>query len=126
MPRYIVKIKEFYLEWSTVVDAPVTFGMPLNEFQSYYLGEYGLASISELEARLRRVDEKGVSAKYANLAELLSDNRAGPNETNLSVDNIYCIFCLCLPTAINGFYHHKEKGWTKKKAGKIQMQKKGN
>jgi len=26
MPRYIIKLEDYYLEWSTVVDAPVTFG----------------------------------------------------------------------------------------------------
>jgi hypothetical protein len=42
MGRFICKFEDkddvYYLEWSTVVDAPVTFGMSLEEFKEYYRG----------------------------------------------------------------------------------------
>ena len=42
MPRFIIKItdekdnKDYYMMWSTVVDAPVTYGLSLDEFKEYF------------------------------------------------------------------------------------------
>ena len=45
MPRFILKIednsKEYYMEYSTVVDAPITYGMDLETFKRYWKEEYG-------------------------------------------------------------------------------------
>lgn len=49
MPRYIIKIKDKYFEWSTIVDAPVTNGMSLTEFRSYYQSEYGEDAMKNLD-----------------------------------------------------------------------------
>lgn len=56
MGRLIAKLGNHYLEWSTVVDAPVTFGMTLEEFREHYREQYGAASMAELEQRLARVE----------------------------------------------------------------------
>lgn len=88
MPRYIVKIKDQYFEWSTVVDAPVTYGMSLDEFKEYYQSEYG--SVCGLDARLERVEAKGTSSQIdANLKECIGFNRAGENEKQISIAQIY-------------------------------------
>lgn len=54
MPRYICKLQDgdtaYYMEWSTVVDAPVTFGMTLEEFMEHYREEYGKRGLMEMEA----------------------------------------------------------------------------
>jgi hypothetical protein len=34
MSRCIVKIKEYYLEWSTVTDLPITLGMTKEELEA--------------------------------------------------------------------------------------------
>jgi hypothetical protein len=94
MPSYIVKIDNFYLEWSTVVDAPTTFGMSLDEFKEYYQEEYGKRAMSELSQRLERVEEQGVSSYLDNsLEDLVLCNRAGPKETELSLNRIKQAFC---------------------------------
>lgn len=68
MSRYIIKLtdkrdlKDYYLEWSTIVDAPVTYGMTLDGFKIYYQGEYGISGMRDLPERLKRVEEKGTSA----------------------------------------------------------------
>lgn len=68
MSRYIIKLtdkrdlKDYYLEWSTIVDAPVTYGMYLEGFKAYYQQEYGRSGMRELPERLKRVEEKGTSA----------------------------------------------------------------
>jgi hypothetical protein len=46
MPTYICKFqdgeKAYYLEWSTIVDAPITTGMSLQEFKQHYCGSGGV------------------------------------------------------------------------------------
>jgi hypothetical protein len=89
MPRYIIKLNEKYLEWSTVVDAPVSHGMTRQEFTDWYVREHGFFSVNELEERLQRADKKGVSAlMYKDVDELIGHNRAGPNETCLTKDEL--------------------------------------
>jgi len=98
MPRYIVKLDDYYLEWSTVVDAPVTFGMSLDGFRVYYQAEYGNAGLPVLMKRLERVESKGISSLIHESADdLLTFNRAGPNESTLTRDEILTAYCLMKP-----------------------------
>lgn len=95
MPRHIAKIKDKYLEWSTVVDAPVTYGMALGEFTEYYKDEYGDQGLGRLSDRLDRVNQKGTSSHLDDSVEsLVCGNRAGPSETELTLDEIYQVYCL--------------------------------
>jgi hypothetical protein len=94
MGRYIIKLGPYYLEWSTIVDAPVTYGMTLDEFTEYYQAEYGLSAMAELPERLERVNRFGCSAKDGySIDNLMSFNRAGPNETSLDRESIYEKYC---------------------------------
>lgn len=100
MGRYIIKLtdkiskKDFYLEWSTVVDVPVTFGMSLGEFKDYYLSEYGNSCYEKLVDRLLRVEEKGTSAIGETLSEILHCNRAGRKEGKLTKQKIVENYCI--------------------------------
>jgi len=89
MPRYIIKIKDRYFEWSTVVDAPITYGMTEDELRVYIKNEYGTDGLSRLPERLARVATKGCSSCVQSLAHLVEYNRAGPNETCLTEQEIY-------------------------------------
>jgi hypothetical protein len=98
MPRYICKFtnedQAWYLEWSTVVDAPVTYGMSLDEFKEYYKNEYGRQGLGELETRLERVEVKGTSSlMYDSLDDLISYNKAGQKGTSLSKQQIIDVYC---------------------------------
>ena len=85
MPRYILKLENWYFEWSTIVDAPITYGMTLDEFKEYYRMEYGNRGMGTLSERLERVEESGTSAVPTQTAnQLIQFNRAGNNEENLS------------------------------------------
>jgi len=53
---------DYYFEWSTMVDAPVTYGMSLENFKRYYETEYGRSSLIDLESRLKRVELTGCSS----------------------------------------------------------------
>lgn len=89
MPRYILKLDEWYFEWSTIVDAPVTYRMTLNEFKEYYREEYGRQGMQDLPARLTRVEKQGTSAyPYTTADQLIQFNRAGDGETNISKELI--------------------------------------
>ncbi len=99
MPRYICKFrdgdKDYYMEWSTVVDAPVTFGMSLEEFKEHYKEEYGNQGMRmEFEERMKRVEEKGTSSRLDDSVEdMIQGNRAGKDETCLTVEQIIEGYC---------------------------------
>jgi hypothetical protein len=99
MPNYIVKLNTpqgpRYLEWSSVVDAPVTCGMTRGEFRDWYKREYGASGMAGLEDRLRRADEKGTSSYFhASAEDQLQHNRAGNHETTLTLDQIVDFYCV--------------------------------
>ena len=103
MGRIIIKItdptdqKDYYMEWSTIVDAPVTYGMSLEEFKEYYRVEHGESNMPGLQERLDRVAIKGSSGAYGNyddVDKLIENNRAGENETCLSKQGILEHYCL--------------------------------
>ncbi len=107
MPQYILKMssegRDFYLEWSTVVDAPVTYGMPLEEFKEYYRQEYGQEGFDDqvmqrLSQRLERVERTGCSAHGKDIDTILLGNRAGENETELTKSEIFRRYCLGIPS----------------------------
>ena len=91
MGRTIIKIKDKFFEWSTIVDAPVTYGMDENELRSYIKDEYGNAGLEDLPKQLQRVQEKGASwhDEDYDLEQTVMCNRAGENESCISLDEIY-------------------------------------
>lgn len=94
MGRYIVKMerdnKVRYMEWSTIVDAPVTYLMPLEEFKTYYREEYGRRdSEREFVQRMGRVEAKGISSHVDSYTGLWEYNRAGEGETQLTEEECW-------------------------------------
>ena len=102
MGRFIVKLvppnstREFYLEWSTIVDAPVTGGMELEEFKEWYREEHGRIDYDGLQYRLARVEQHGTSSIDTNETPetIIAGNRAGPNESTLTMDEIIAAYCI--------------------------------
>ncbi len=105
MPRYILKLsdagKDYYMEWSTVVDAPVSLGVSLEEFKEYYRFQYGNSAMLDLEDRLIRVEKNGCSCKDESADECIAYNRAGENEACLTKQEIIEKYCRSL-TAPSG------------------------
>lgn len=70
MGRLIIKIedpvdrKEYYLEWSTIIEMPITWGVTLPDFCEYYRWQYGRQGMKELPERLARVEQTGLSSDY--------------------------------------------------------------
>lgn len=112
MGSFIVKLKDadsdWYLIWSSVVDAPTTYGMTLAELKVFYEDEHGKEGMAELTDRLARVESKGVSARdESGPAEaFVRFNRAGAHETCLSVEQILDYYCRKRPRHGEG---HKER-----------------
>ena len=90
MGRYIIKIKDRYFDWSTIVDAPITNGMTAEEFEKYHRKEYGEGYHDRAFSRRMELTEKsGTSAIGQDLDWLLLLNRAGDQESEISKEEIY-------------------------------------
>ena len=90
MARIIIQIKDKFFEYSTIFDAPVTYGMTMQELRNYIKEEYGNEGISILTGRLQRVAMRGTSAQSdLSLEETIYNNRAGENEICITEDEIY-------------------------------------
>ncbi len=98
MGHSIIKLndgtRDYYLEYSGVVDAPITNGMTLDEFKEYYRDEYGRDGFDRLAQRLERVEARGTSEYNAeSVDDTLVCNRAGKNETRLTKAQIIEMYC---------------------------------
>ena len=100
MPRYIIKLsnsfnnKNYYLEWSTIVDTPLTHGMEIEEFKEYYKNNYGILSFEhELPERLERVEKSGTSSLSSTLEDLIRTNNAGNDGQCLTYEEIIEKYC---------------------------------
>lgn len=88
MSRAIVKIKDKYFIWSSIVDAPITYGLTLDQLKEWHKEEYGRSV--DIEERLERVEKYGTSLqRFTNVEKLIRLNRAGDNEEQLTLDEIY-------------------------------------
>lgn len=102
MPEYIIKINEMYLLYSTVVDAPTTWGMSYNELQTLIKVERGNEGIRELSKRMVRVEEKGTSCHLdTSVRDTIRNNHAGPDGIELTLEEIYEAYCLRKPILNN-------------------------
>lgn len=87
--RFDTKEGPRYLEYSTICDAPVTYGMTLAEFKKHYLREYGRTSERDFGERIKRVDAKGTSSHHhSSVADTIRNNRAGKDETRVTVEQL--------------------------------------
>jgi hypothetical protein len=98
VPTFIIKLEdkgeEWYLFYSTIVDSPTTFGMPLEELRETYRDRFGSDAMRDLPARLARVEEKGTSALDDDSADsTLLYNRAGYEECELTKAEIIEWYC---------------------------------
>ena len=85
MAIHIGKVSGRYFEYSEVTDAPASILMSLEEFQEFYLEEYGRASIWSLQERLDRADLKGTSSMLDDSFEdMILTNRYGEGGACLS------------------------------------------
>lgn len=98
----IIKLEDYYMEWSTVSDSPRTYGMGFEEFKRYYLKQYGEEGYKDFGARIWRVKKHGSSFVNSVSAEdVIAGNRAGPNGEELTVEETIDAYC----------YRRPVRGW---------------
>lgn len=84
-----------YLEYSSVVDAPVTWGCTRKEFEAYYRKEYGESGMQDLASRLERADGKGSSSHLdKSIEDAICCNRAGRDESRLTLEQLIEFYCV--------------------------------
>lgn len=86
---------DYYMEWSTILDAPYTFGCTLQEFKKYYKKQYGIAGLREFDRAFPRIEATGCSSMTGidTVNSLILCNRAGKNERKLTMEQILHNFC---------------------------------
>lgn len=97
MPKIICHLPNGnFLEWSTVVDAPTTYGVPRGEFDEYARKQYGNHYFeTEHEARMELAVQNGTSSRVprpTSFEELIAHNHAGPDGACLSLEEIMAEF----------------------------------
>lgn len=98
MGRAIIKIKDYYLIWSSVVDAPVSFGMNRADLEAWLKEEYGRAGFPGWLQLIPVADERGTSFyERDSVEDTIDGNRAGPMGACLTLDEIYTAYCLQEP-----------------------------
>ncbi len=113
MGRAIIKLndgkRDWYLEWSSVCDAPYTGGMSLQELFEHIADAEGAQGLAELPARLARVEEKGTSSYDSpDVISVIGFNRAGEGETCLTMAQLIEVYCYGKPR-MRGHKHKVDK-----------------
>ena len=92
MSRFFVKLLKndvpHYLVWSTVVDAPVSDGMPLEKFREYFLNSRGQDFVEYFDEHIEIANKN-----YEENLNFIDLNRAGGNEEQLTIDEIIEYYC---------------------------------
>ena len=89
MGNYVIKLKDRYFLWSTIVDAPISSGRTYSDMINYLI-KWHAHRKSDAEARLMRAEMSGTSALDGHTVDdLISNNRAGYDEECLTADEIY-------------------------------------
>ncbi len=88
MPHYTLKLGEDqYLEWSTIVDAPITNILSRKEIISFLKTRYPDKEVL-INKRLNLVDEVGTSIENYSVEQIIKYNRAGEDEKSISLEEI--------------------------------------
>lgn len=93
MPRYIIKIphdgNDYYMIWSTIVDAPLIYGCCKEELESFVRKEYGDRYWrNDHIQRMKRVEETGTSQPNSTMEDTISFNCAGENGESGTLEQI--------------------------------------
>lgn len=80
-----------YAEWSTIIDAPVTYLLTRAMFEESYREEYGAKGMERFHNSLERADVHGTSCFPVprSLADVIRGNHAGDNGAGLTEDQIW-------------------------------------
>lgn len=88
MGRTVIKIKDYYLVYSSICDAPITEGLTLDKLVEWYKDEYGKRGLNYIKSRLDTINATGTSSldEEEDINSVILCNRAGPNECKLTLE----------------------------------------
>lgn len=93
MGKAIIKIKDKLFLWSTIVDAPVTYGLTPEEMEEVFIEDAVEKAKQDFKSSMKSVDQKGHAFNpfpgKNTVKDIVSLNRAGPDETRLTMEEIY-------------------------------------
>lgn len=77
--QHVLDGETWWMEWSTIVDAPVTYPLGREEFVEWFRDEYGRVAAKQLLERMARAERTGTSSTSGTRKEdLIALNRARP------------------------------------------------
>lgn len=93
MGRGIFKVddngKEAFIVWSSVVDAPVSFACTAEEIVEMFVEDARESAVLLAQEMIERARENRTSSRMGmTLADVATENRAGPAESTLTEDEI--------------------------------------
>jgi hypothetical protein len=93
MARTIIKLKDWYIVWSSIMDAPIACCKKdeLSELMLEFFGS-NQALNERVLANLRLTGSSSFIGSSADA--IIACNRAGPHEKSLTRDEIYRAYCL--------------------------------
>lgn len=101
MANFIIKLsdknKDYYMEWSTVSDSPMTRWMSLDDFKEYYKEEYWNSWMEELPYKLELVEEKWASIRHVWSLQWLLDCNHAKNWKFATTEEIIKMYCVESP-----------------------------
>lgn len=93
MANILCFYRDSYFIWSTMVDAPSTFGMTEAECVEWLSWQNNIPGFGYAAEAIARANKFGTNSDVITLEDINSWNRAGPGESPISLDDIYTIYC---------------------------------
>lgn len=118
MPSYLLRLtddrvtppKDHYFLWSTIIDAPTAVFDDLKDLKTSMTDAYGPSSVSN--DRIDRLLSKGTSSYHRETPDqIVSCNRAGLDETRLSVHQLIDVFVHDMPNVHGEIYVPETDTW---------------
>lgn len=81
-----------YMLWSTVGEGPISYGLPLREFETLWRDLYGSEGMKQWVDTLRKVEKWGSSSPGSSAEKIMSMNSAGRGGAELTFQEIMAQF----------------------------------
>jgi len=82
------QIENCYLVYSTIVDAPITYGATKKQIINWYKKEYGRQGLEGMDRRFEKAEDDNF------VKSVICLNRAGENEKHISYKKMIQRYCI--------------------------------
>lgn len=86
---------EYFLDWCSniSISAPISTGLSEPELRKYIKFRYGKKGLKNLDERIKKCRETGITALEGTVEEIIINNKAGKNECELTLEEIIDLYC---------------------------------